>query len=298
MSKFLFIVSLVFLTSCGPSAEEKRKIAAVTCSIMGETRNMDSAIRVREMNEAREKIGGEPFLRGDSTIKEAVEWGLCLELVLNQNYDETVESLKAAKRERERIAAEKRAEEQRIADSKPSVKEEFHPNGKLKTRITYHPKNDGGEKHGPYEEYYANGGLFIKETYKDGKRHGLRDMYYKSGKLSSIENYKDGKRHGLMENYYESGQLRTTKTYKDGDNHGLSESYHENGQLITKVNYIDGEFDGLMEQYYENGQLRSKSNWLDGKFDGLTEHYDENGQFSHELCYEKGAYADMSYCKQ
>ena len=32
---------------------------------------------------AREKIGGEPFLRGDDAIKEAFEYGLCEELVLN-----------------------------------------------------------------------------------------------------------------------------------------------------------------------------------------------------------------------
>ena len=75
MNKILIILSLVVLASCGPSAEEKRqvemeqqrieqeaseklaqekaiRIAAVTCSIMGETRNMDAAVRV-ERNERR-----------------------------------------------------------------------------------------------------------------------------------------------------------------------------------------------------------------------------------------------------
>jgi hypothetical protein len=153
MIRILFVLSLFVLASCGPSTEEKINIAAVTCSIMGETRNMDAAVRVREMNNAREKIGGEPFLRGDDTIKESFEWGLCQELVLNQNYDETLQSLKDAKRERERIAAEeqriaaekraeeqriaaeKRAEKQRIADSKPTVKEEFYSNGELSTQV-------------------------------------------------------------------------------------------------------------------------------------------------------------------
>ena len=138
MNKILIILSLVVLASCGPSAEEKRqvemeqqrieqeaseklaqekanRIAAVTCSIMGETRNMDAAVRVREMNDAREKIGGEPFLRGDDAIQEAFEWRLCQELVLNEIYDETLQPLKDAKREREKIAAEERAEEYRIA---------------------------------------------------------------------------------------------------------------------------------------------------------------------------------------
>ena len=62
---------------------KKEKIAAVSCAVMSETRNMDAAIRVREINAAREKIGGEPFLRGDDAIKEAFEYGLCEELVLD-----------------------------------------------------------------------------------------------------------------------------------------------------------------------------------------------------------------------
>lgn len=119
MNKILIILSFVILASCGVSQEEKTNIAAVTCSIMGETRNMDAAVRVREMNDAREKIGGEPFLRGDSAIQEAFEWGLCQELVLNVTYDETLKSLKSikdAKRESKRIAAEKLAKEKKIAE--------------------------------------------------------------------------------------------------------------------------------------------------------------------------------------
>ena len=222
MNKILIILSFVLLASCGPSQKDKN-IAAVTCSIMGETRNMDAAIRVREMNDAREKIGGEPFLRGDDAIKESLEWGLCLELVLNEIYDETLQSLKNAKREREIIAAKKRAEENRIAaeesrkaDSKPSVKEEFYSNGKLKSRINYKSKNDGGKLEGLYEFYYKNGQLKSKWNYKDGKRNGLYEFYYENGQLQSKWNYKDGKQDGLYEFYYENGQLMSKGNYKDG----------------------------------------------------------------------------------
>jgi hypothetical protein len=88
MNKILIILSLVLLTSCGLSQEEKKNIAAVTCSVMSETGNMDAAERIREMNDARDKIGGEPFLRGDDAIQEALEYGLCQELVLNEIHDE------------------------------------------------------------------------------------------------------------------------------------------------------------------------------------------------------------------
>jgi antitoxin component YwqK of YwqJK toxin-antitoxin module len=237
MSRVLVILGMFLLTSCGQSQEEKINIAAVTCSIMGETRNMDAAVRVREMNNAREKIGGEPFLRGDDTIKESFEWGLCQELVLNQNYDETLQSLKDAKRERERIAAEK----QRIADSKPTVKEEFYSNGKLKSRINYQSKSDGGEKHGLQETYHDNGQLERKGNIKDGQQDGLWEQYYENGQLQYKENWKDGKEEGLREGYYDNGQLRSEVNYKNGVMVGLSVNYYKDGALLGNFCFKNGE---------------------------------------------------------
>ena len=252
MNKFLPILSLVLLTACGPSQEEKRqvemeqqrieqeaseklaqekanRIAAVTCSIMSETRNMDAAMRVEKMNEARDKIGGEPFLRGDDVIQEAFEWGLCQQLLLNETYDETLQLFKDAERALERIAAEKRAEEQRIAaekraeenriaaekraeenriaaekqriaaekqriaDSKPTIKEELHSNGKLKSRRNYQPKADGGKLHGLWENYYENGQLEFKANYKDGELDGLYEFYSENGQLEYRICYKNSK---------------------------------------------------------------------------------------------------------
>ncbi len=57
--------------------EKANRIAAVTCSIMGATRNMDSALRIKETNAARAEIGEDPFLDGDEAIKESFEYGLC-----------------------------------------------------------------------------------------------------------------------------------------------------------------------------------------------------------------------------
>jgi mono/diheme cytochrome c family protein len=116
--KRLLLLTAIFITACGPSQEEKTNISAVTCSIMAETRNMDGAVRVREINNAREKIGGEPFLGGDDAIQEAFAWGLCQELVLNENYDEIFQTLKAAESERERkekVAESERERKEKVA---------------------------------------------------------------------------------------------------------------------------------------------------------------------------------------
>ena len=132
MKHTLALVLMVFgIVGCSMPQEEKENIAAVTCSIMSETRNMDAAIRVEKMNDARDKIDGEPFLRGDAAIKEAFDWGLCQELVLNETYDERLKSLKDAERERkeaiqerERLAWEAGAEDRKIAAEKKRLEED------------------------------------------------------------------------------------------------------------------------------------------------------------------------------
>ena len=109
--KNCFVIFLTLtLIACGPSQDEKESVAAVTCSIMGATRNMDAADRIREMNAAREKIGGEPYLGGDERIKTSFSIGGCEYLVLSDElFEEHVFKLADlnATRETERIERER-----------------------------------------------------------------------------------------------------------------------------------------------------------------------------------------------
>ena len=311
VNKILIILSLVLIVSCGQSQEEKLqvemeqqriemerqrlekeaseklakekalRIAAVTCSIMSETRKMDAAVRVREMNDAREKIGGEPFLGGDDAIIDAFEYGLCKELVLNENYEQALQLAVNKRAERQRIAAEKKAEEQRIAaekkaeeqkiaaekqriaaekqrtaDSKPTVKGVFYSNGKLRSRTNYKAKIDGGSMHGLRETYYKNGQLESKAYYIDGKWDEDR----------------------LIEYYSIDGQLENKLTYKDGQP------------------YLNGKKHGVHIKESWNGSSRAR--YKNGKLDGLYEWFGQNGQPVRKDCYKDGKKTEMSYCNE
>ena len=124
---------LSFLFSCGPSPEEiaaelkqRNDLATVTCNFMAESRNMDAAMRIKEINSARERLGEELYLGTDSGIVESFKYGLCKELVLNDpEYNaklitimEAVAEQTRKDEERARIAREKAAEEARIAREK------------------------------------------------------------------------------------------------------------------------------------------------------------------------------------
>jgi hypothetical protein len=92
--------------------QQKRVNTAIyTCNVMGESRNMDAAFRIKELNTARTEIGGSMFLGTDKKIIESFKYGLCLSLVLEDSYEEKLGELK----ELERIAAANKAEEDRIA---------------------------------------------------------------------------------------------------------------------------------------------------------------------------------------
>ena len=116
---------ILFLFACGPSPEkiaeqEKRRsdLATVTCNLMGESKDADAAIRIKEINSAREKLGEDFYIGTDAGIRESFVYGLCKELVLNDpDYNsKLLETITAAKEaeEKARMASEKLAEERRV----------------------------------------------------------------------------------------------------------------------------------------------------------------------------------------
>ena len=221
--KRLLLLTAIFLTACGPSQEEKKNVAAVTCSIMGETRNMDAAVRVREMNDAREKIGGEPFLRGDDAIQEAFEWGLCQKLVLNEIYDETLQSLKDTKRERERIAAEgariareKREETARIA------REKREETARIESELAFAAG--------------AKNRVLVKKLLAEGKEVSL----HANGQISMIRPNEGSSYNGNVERFYKNGQMMFKAPYQNGKKEGISEYYDYDGNLTSKKCFKDG----------------------------------------------------------
>nr|MDA7554636.1 energy transducer TonB [Gammaproteobacteria bacterium] len=153
----LLTLSILLLSACGPSQEEiaeqerlaeeakvaelkqRSDLATVTCNFMAESRNMDAAMRIKEINSVRERLGEDFYLGTDAGIKESLEYGLCRELVLNDpDYNskllETITAVKEAEEiariaseklaeEKARLAKEKKAEEERIAKLKKAEEE-------------------------------------------------------------------------------------------------------------------------------------------------------------------------------
>lgn len=133
---FLTLALIVpILASCGVSQQDKEEIATITCNVIKSSRNMDAALRIKEINLAREQMGEERFLGTDNEIKEAIELGLCELLVMNPSSFETerintlaaIEEAKRQKEEEIRLEGERIAAEQRkkIQEEKEFIKNKY-----------------------------------------------------------------------------------------------------------------------------------------------------------------------------
>jgi hypothetical protein len=229
--KRLLLLTAILLTACGPSQKEKEEIAIITCNIMGESRNMDGAVRIKEINAAREKMGEDSFLGSDDAIKQSFKYGLCRELVLNDHdyidkltaaLEIELARLKAEEEEREkreesaRIAREKREESARIAREK---REET-------ARIESELALAAGAKNKE----------LVKKLLSEGKEVSL----HTNGQISMIRPNKGSSLNGNVERFYKNGQMMFKAPYQNGKKEGISEYYDYDGNLTSKKCFKDG----------------------------------------------------------
>ena len=162
---------------------------------------------------------------------------------------------------------------------------------------------------GKYIEYYKNGQIKVKGSYKEGKRDGEFKAFLKNGKSAGSVFYKDGKiikstlvkamkdnasfspvtdiyykledSHTLRKVDYENGLLKTYFIYnKDGIPDGESVEYYEEGSIESIVHFRNNIVEGLTITYYENGNIDEEVNYKNNKMNGEAKSYDENGKLN------------------
>lgn len=111
-----------------------------------------------------------------------------------------------------------------------------------------------GHYDGPFELFFENRRLSVREVYREGRKDGPYEWYFESGQLYERGTYVDGLREGPYEAYFENGQLSETGTYRYGEFHGPREWYLD-GHLIERVTYVRGQIDGPYERYHPDGSL-------------------------------------------
>ncbi len=147
-----------------------------------------------------------------------------------------------------------------------------------------------GEFHGEYTTYHAMGKGFTEYTanYVDNEIDGEFVEYYTDGIVRAKLTFKEGKKEGKGEIYYHDGQLDVVKNYLNDELHGDFKEYHYNGQIYKEGKYVEDKAEGIWKTYYSNGQLESEKNYVKGKINGIVKEYDRDGKLHNEFTYKKG----------
>lgn len=149
----------------------------------------------------------------------------------------------------------------------------YFPNGKVEEKVTY--KN--GKRQGKNIAFYENGKPSMEQNYIDGKRIGKAFEYHENGKVKKEAKFENDALNGDATEYYENGKVKLKLTYISGARQGKAISYFENGKVDKDLFYKDDFLEGVYKLYYSNGKLKEQGNLLKGNYTEKPKAWDEKG---------------------
>ena len=124
------------------------------------------------------------------------------------------------------------------------------------------------KKIGIWKTYHPNGKIKSEITYTDNRPKGYAKMYYEDGTLQEEGSWENNRWVGGYKAYHDNGQTFYDFNYNNtGKREGTQKYFYENGQLMMKGDMKDGKETGVWEEHYENGDLRAKKIFNDGALD-------------------------------
>ena len=139
---------------------------------------------------------------------------------------------------------------------------EKYPDGSIRARYSV---NEGGKKHGVYQEYHPGGKTRILARYENGKLHGNYEKRFPDGKVHISTSYQSGILHGKFVERFSNGRIRVKAAYRDGKHHGPYRQWTDQGDLYKSGTYREGAWHGkvtvfkekevIWQQVWKNGRI-------------------------------------------
>ena len=116
--------------------------------------------------------------------------------------------------------------------------EEFHENGKLKTKGN---KDSKGQISGLVQNFSEKGFLTYESIYVKGNKDGIEKEFYESGEIKITRNFKSNLLDGEVNSFTESGKITSKYQYKNGLLHGEYFLFDENEDINESGLFINDE---------------------------------------------------------
>ncbi|MCB9719688.1 MAG: diguanylate cyclase [Candidatus Omnitrophica bacterium] len=150
---------------------------------------------------------------------------------------------------------------------------EYHDNGQIKT--VWEAAADGVSLN--RTEFFSNGQLKNKATYREEQLNGLYQEFTAEGKPRLEISYKMGVEHGPFREYFANGNLKSAGEYIEGKLNGIQFIYFQDGKLSQEAVYYNDTLNGEVKIFFPNGQIRQASGYRYGKLWGPFKIYTETG---------------------
>lgn len=141
-------------------------------------------------------------------------------------------------------------------------------------------RDTAGLWQGPLLDYYRNGNVQMKGTYKDDLKDGIFIYYTENNRYSGAGVYKDDQRIGKWETFHPNGRIESEVYYSD--RYFLKSYWDSTGVQMVK----DG--NGTEIHKYPNGVVASEGEYVDGYQHGYWYGRHVNGDMYFEENYNRG----------
>jgi len=119
--------------------------------------------------------------------------------------------------------------------------------------LAYLPKADKPFTGTAYGYYPDGETIYMQSDFVEGRQNGEYIEYYQNGQINYKYSFKNGIEDGEWVWYNEDGALLKKENYKDGKLHGDWVTYHDNGQIYVKGQFENGEEIGEWFQWDAEG---------------------------------------------
>lgn len=126
-----------------------------------------------------------------------------------------------------------------------------------------------GVRDGEFEQFYPNGSLKEKGTYKNDQLHGTYTGFYKNGQTRFVLNYEHGNKTGYNVLYFENGQMEQEVSIENGKINGTFKSWYPSGNPMKEIHYLNGVLHGRNASWHVDGSLAQDGYYSHGKKDSI-----------------------------
>ena len=159
-------------------------------------------------------------------------------------------------------------------------------------------KDSLGRWDGFVQDFYANGDIQMKGTYRHDKRHGIFLFYSDHQTYTSAGRFREDESVGKWETFHNNGSLASEEYYDEGyflknlwdslgnhlviDGNGTEIQYHPNGIIAMKGSYRDGRREGYWYGNHPDGKLHFEELFKEGRLVSGRSRNSEGQSFAYD----------------